>query len=88
MGSIDLHQSAGLSLQPEAAQGIPQNLSTGRASYIYQTHPHTKIKKQSETTSGQSCSSEFLLIPSILRGSVSGDSIERDGPLVDMLLHV
>ena len=59
--------------------------------YIYQTHPHTKDKKAvwlCETTSGQSCSSEFLLIPSILRGSVLGDGIERDGPLVNMLLHV
>jgi len=44
MGSIDLHQSAGLSLQPEAAQGIPQNLSTA----IFTRPTHTqKIKKQS-----------------------------------------
>ena len=40
MGSIDLHQSAGLCAQPEAAQGNPQNLSTTTTTvpcYVYQT---------------------------------------------------
>jgi len=48
MGSIDLHQSAGLCAQPEATQDNPQNLSTTRTTvlcYVYQTHPHTKEKK-------------------------------------------
>ena len=52
MGSIDLHQSASLCAQPEAAQDNPQNLSTARTTvlcYVYQTffsHPHTKEKKK------------------------------------------
>jgi len=40
MGSIDLHQSAGLCAQPEAAQDNPQNLLTARTTvlcYVYQT---------------------------------------------------
>jgi len=41
MDSIDLHQSAGLCAQPEAAQDNPQNLSTARTNseqqYVYQT---------------------------------------------------
>jgi len=54
MGSIDLHQSAGLCAQPEAAQDNPYNLQ------LYQNngamlclpdpffpHPHRKEKKQS-----------------------------------------
>jgi len=51
MGSIVLHQSAGLCAQPEAAQDNPQNLSTARTTmpcYVYQTlfpHPHTQEKK-------------------------------------------
>ena len=39
-GSIDLRQSAGLCVQPEAAQDNPQNLSTTRTTvlcYVYQT---------------------------------------------------
>ena len=53
MGSIDLHQSAGLCVQPEAAQGSPQNLSTARTTvlcYVYQTDffpTHTQKKKKS-----------------------------------------
>ena len=53
MGSIDLHQSAGLCAQPEASQDNPQNLSTARTTmpcYVYQTffsHPHKKEKKRS-----------------------------------------
>ena len=51
MGSIDLHQSAGLCAQPEAAQGNPQNLSTTTTTvpcYVYQTlfsPTHTQKKK-------------------------------------------
>jgi len=53
MGSIDVHQSAGLCALPEAAQDNPQNLSTARTTvlcYVYQTlfpHPRTKEKKRS-----------------------------------------
>ena len=54
MGSIDLHQSAGLSAQPEATKDYPHNLSTARTTvlcYVYQTlfspstHTHTHTKK-------------------------------------------
>jgi len=47
MGSIDLHQSAGLCAQPEAAQDNPQNLSTASAMLClpyHFPHPHTKEK--------------------------------------------
>ena len=53
MGSIDLHQSAGLCAQPETAQDNPQNLLTARTTvlcYVYQTlfpHPPTNEKKRS-----------------------------------------
>jgi len=56
MGSIDLHQSAGLCAQPEAAQDNPQNLSTARTTvlcYVYQTHffpTHTEKKKSGLAT--------------------------------------
>jgi len=52
MGSIDLHQSAGLCLQPEDAQDNPQNLSTARTTVIFTRpffpHPCTKEKKWSK----------------------------------------
>jgi len=52
MGLINLHQSAGRYLQPEAAQDNPENLSTARTTvpcYVYQTlspHPTHKRKKK------------------------------------------
>ena len=53
MGSIDLNQSAGLYLQPEATHENPQNLSglpEQQCHAIFTTpfpHPHTKEKKRS-----------------------------------------
>jgi len=51
MGLIDLHQSAGLCAQPEAAQDNPQNLVTARTTvlcYVYQTlfSPPTHKRKK------------------------------------------
>ena len=50
-GQIDLHQSAGLCAQPEAAQDNPQNLSTARTTVftrLFFPHPHTEKERKKE----------------------------------------